>query len=243
MLKIITITAGVTTPSTTELLGQQLADATRKTLAAQGEQVEIIQVSLGDLAKPLTDFFSLGFASGQLAVALDHLRKADAVITVTPTFKASYSGLFKMFWDIVDDQDVHGKPVLLAATGGTARHSLMVEHSMRPLFAYLRMHIMPTAVFAATDDYGADLDLQPRINRAAQELAHYLSGTYGYRPTSGNQLTEKANKPNTQETLNAGSFFGIAGQKRPGLQAAQVTRPQGSVGLSVTPFEELLRAD
>ena len=239
MLKIIAITAGVSNPSTTQLLSQQLAEATGTALEGAGEEVDITQVSLRDLTKPLTDFFSLGFPTGQLAKVLDQLREADAVITVTPTFKASYAGLFKMFWDIVEDEDVRGKPVLLAATGGTARHSLMVEHAMRPLFAYLGMNIMPTAVFAATDDYGADLDLQPRIDRAAGELADYLLGASVRRPTLLERPHKNPEEPGINQTLNAGSFFGIAGDQEAAARVVQGKGP-GLPPLSVTPFEQLL---
>ncbi len=82
------------------------------------------------------------------------MTSADAVIAVTPVFSASYSGLFKSFFDVLDEDALDGKPVLIGATGGTARHSLVLEHALRPLFAYLRATVVPTAVFAATEDFG-----------------------------------------------------------------------------------------
>jgi FMN reductase len=99
---------------------------------------------------------------------------ADAIIAVTPIFTASYSGLFKSFFDVVDYDALAGKPVLIAATGGTARHSLALEHAVRPLFAYLRAVTVPTSVFAASEDWGGDTTdgaLRDRIERAAGELA------------------------------------------------------------------------
>ncbi len=95
---------------------------------------------------------------------------------MTPIFSASYSGLFKLFFDLVDRDAFDGKPVLLAATGGTARHSLAIEHAMRPLFAYLKADTVPTGVFAATEDWGASSvamegGLVGRIDRAAKQLA------------------------------------------------------------------------
>ncbi len=63
---------------------------------------------------------------------------ADGVIAVTPVFTASYSGLFKSFFDLIDPTALTGTPVLIGATGGTARHSLVLDHALRPLFAYLR---------------------------------------------------------------------------------------------------------
>ena len=102
------------------------------------------------------------------------------VIAVSPTYKASYSGLFKSFWDLAEPTSVVGVPVLLGATGGTARHSLMIDTAMRPLFAYLKARIVPTAVFAASDDWGEAAGvqasmrtdpLQSRIRAAGRDLA------------------------------------------------------------------------
>ena len=79
---------------------------------------------------------------------------------------------------MLDKDALVGKPTLLAATAGTARHSLALEHALRPLFAYLRAVVVPTAVFAATEDFGSTADgrLDERIDRAAAELAALLTG-------------------------------------------------------------------
>jgi FMN reductase len=102
---------------------------------------------------------------------------ADGLIAVTPIFSGSYSGLFKTFFDVLDKESLAGKPVLLGATAGTPRHSLALEHAMRPLFAYLRSVVVPTAVFAAADDWagGGDRTLSDRITRAAGELADLVA--------------------------------------------------------------------
>ena len=100
------------------------------------------------------------------------------LITVTPIFNASYSGLFKSFFDVVEKDALNDKPVLLAATGGTARHSLALEHAVRPMFGYLRAVTVATAVFAASQDWGgdeADGHLRGRIDRAAAELAREIA--------------------------------------------------------------------
>jgi FMN reductase len=105
---------------------------------------------------------------------------ADALIAVTPIFSASYSGLFKTFFDVLDKDALVGKPVLMGATAGTARHSLALEHALRPLFAYLRAVAVPTAVFAAAEDWagsgGIDRALAARIERGAAELADVVTG-------------------------------------------------------------------
>ena len=97
---------------------------------------------------------------------------------VTPIFSASYSGLFKTFFDVLDKDALVGRPVLLGATAGTARHSLVVEFAMRPLFAYLRAVPVPTGVFAASEDWAGagDTALAGRVDRAAGELADVLVG-------------------------------------------------------------------
>jgi FMN reductase len=95
---------------------------------------------------------------------------------VSPIFSASFSGLFKLFFDVVERDGLAAMPTLIAATGGTARHSLALEHALRPLFAYLNAATVATSVFAAAEDWGtagvaADGSLVERIDRAAGELA------------------------------------------------------------------------
>ena len=112
-------------------------------------------VELREHARDLADNLVTGFPNASLRAAIDTVTGADGLIAVTPIFSASYSGLFKTFFDVLDKDALAGKPVLLAATAGTARHSLALEHAMRPLFAYLRTIVVPTAVFAAAEDWGA----------------------------------------------------------------------------------------
>ena len=126
-------------------------------------------VELRELAHEVTDHLLTGFAPPRLAAAIDQVTSADAVIAVSPVFSASYSGLFKSFFDVLDEGALEGRPVLVGATGGTARHSLALEFALRPLFAYLRAAVVPTAVFAATEDFGgagAGTSLAGRTERA-----------------------------------------------------------------------------
>lgn len=172
MNRIAVISAGLSVPSSTRLLADRLAEAT---VAAIQHPVEVDVVELRPLAHPLADHLLTGFPSGELAEAIETVRRADALIVVTPVFSASYSGLFKTFFDVLDTDTLAGVPVLIGATAGTARHSLVLEHALRPLFSYLHATVVPTGVFAATDDF-ADAGLQARIDRAAGELAALLSG-------------------------------------------------------------------
>jgi FMN reductase len=170
MTRLVVVTAGLSNPSSTRILADQLATASVTALEAGGLAVEVEVVELRDLAHAVTDNLLTGFPSGALADAVASVAAADAVIAVTPVFSASYSGLFKSFFDVLEPDALEGKPVLMAATAGTARHSLVLEHALRPLFSYLHAAPLPTAVFAAAEDFGSH-GLAERIDRAAGELA------------------------------------------------------------------------
>jgi FMN reductase len=126
----------------------------------------------------LTDNVLSGFASPRLQSRLDAIASADAIVVSTPIYSASYSGLFKMLVDVLPQESLRGKPVLLAATGGTARHSLAIDHALRPLFAYFGALVAPVAVFAASEDWGSAEAgrLGERIDRAGAEFAALLTG-------------------------------------------------------------------
>ncbi|MGW7439401.1 CE1759 family FMN reductase [Streptomyces sp. NPDC054849] len=168
-MKLIVVSAGLSSPSSTRLLADRLAAATLGHVKAEPEVIE-----LRDLATETAQHFVTGFPPARLAAALDAVAAADGLIAVTPVFAASYSGLFKSFFDVIDKDALTGKPVLLGATGGTARHSLVTEHAMRPLFTYLRALVLPTAVYAASQDWG-EAGLAQRIARAGAELARFMA--------------------------------------------------------------------
>jgi FMN reductase len=172
------VSAGLSTPSSTRLLADRLTTATVAALAQRGVTATVETVELREHARDLADNLLTGFANKQLQEAVDTVVGADGLIAVTPVFSASYSGLFKTFFDVLDKDALTGTPVLLGATAGTARHSLVLEHAMRPLFAYLRAVVTPTAVFAASEDWAGDDDggLGRRIDRAADELADLVAG-------------------------------------------------------------------
>ena len=171
---IAVVTAGLSQPSSSRLLADRLAEATARALRLQDDDVRVSVIELRELAHDITDHLLTGFAGPRLEEAIATVTSADAVIAVSPVFSASYSGLFKSFVDILDAGVLEDKPALLGATGGTARHSLALEYALRPLFAYLRATVTPTAVFAASEDFasaGAGTSLAARAERAGRELA------------------------------------------------------------------------
>ncbi|MFC8799323.1 FMN reductase [Promicromonospora sp. NPDC057138] len=181
---IAVVHAGLGQPSSTRLLADRLADATARELEALGHDVTVEMVELRDHGHAIIDAMLTGFPTGDLARDIETITQADGVIAVTPLFTTTYSGLFKSFVDILDKEALTGMPVLLGATGGTPRHSLALEYSMRPLFTYLRADVVTTSVFAATDDWaqsgGAGHDdggssLPQRIERAGRSFAGLVS--------------------------------------------------------------------
>lgn len=174
---IAVISGGLSVPSSSRLLADRLAAATRTALAATGEDAVLETFELREHAHAITDHLLTGFPSSGLGAVLDAVRGADGVILVTPIFSASYSGLFKSFLDVLEPGSLAMKSVLIGATGGTARHSLALEYAVRPVLAYARATVAPTAVFAASSDWGdADTGVAARIERAGAELAALVIG-------------------------------------------------------------------
>lgn len=175
-LHLTVVSAGLSVPSSTRLLADRLTEAVREQLVDTGHDIEVEVVQPRDLAVDIANNLVTGFPSVSLAQAVGAVTSADGLIAVTPVFTASYSGLFKSFFDVIDNDALTGKVVLAAATGGTPRHSLALEHAVRPLFAYLRAIVVPTAVYAASEEWGGSGDpltdtLPHRIVRVADELA------------------------------------------------------------------------
>lgn len=178
---IAVVSAGLSKPSSTRMLADRMAAATARELGFAGDEVEVRVIELRDLAQDITNNLLTGFPSAALADAIEGVRTADGLIAVTPIFAASYSGLFKSFLDVIEPDALAALPVLLGATGGTARHSLAIDHALRPLFSYLHAAVASTGVFAATDDWGAAEDgvatLTSRIDRAGAEFAALVQGS------------------------------------------------------------------
>ena len=174
--KLVVVSAGLSQPSSTRLLADRLTAATVERLAEHDIDVSVEVIELRELAHDITNNLLTGFPGAKLAKAVDAITGADGLIAVSPIFTTSYSGLFKSFLDVLDPTSLTGLPVLMGATGGTERHSLALEYSMRPLFTYLHAIATPTSVYAASSDWGTGAEngstaLPDRIVRGAGELA------------------------------------------------------------------------
>lgn len=177
--RIVVVSAGLSTPSSTRMLADRLAQSVGNHLNEAGVEAVFETFELRDYAHQLTDNLLAGFAPPELERMINTVVSADALIVVTPIFSTSYSGLFKSFIDVLDPDALAGKPVLIGANAGTARHSLAIDYAIRPLFSYLHADAVPTGVFAASADWGNQADdvapLGKRVERGAKELAERIT--------------------------------------------------------------------
>lgn len=177
MRSLVVVTAGLSSPSTTRALADTLSAATSSQVTARGEGVDVTVVEVRELAGELADSMTnWGSPTPHLEAAQSAVMQADGLIAVSPVFQGSYSGLFKMFFDTLDPHALNGLPTLIAATGGSSRHALVLDYALRPLLNYLHATVVPTGVFHATEDYGATEGArnEQRIKRAARELADLM---------------------------------------------------------------------
>lgn len=175
---IAVLTAGVSDPSSTRLLADRAAKRTADALGTSDLNATFRSIDLSTIAVDIAQALVSGMPNRKVTAAIEDLAESDAIIASTPVYKAGISGLFKSFADLLDNDLVIAKPVILAATGGTSRHAMVVDEQLRPLFAFLRAIPMPTSLYAAPEDWSSP-DLGDRIARAAGELAIFLRNGTG----------------------------------------------------------------
>ncbi|MFN3526885.1 MAG: NAD(P)H-dependent oxidoreductase [Paracoccus sp. (in: a-proteobacteria)] len=171
-LKFVGFAGSFSSPSKTRQLVTEAAD---RAVARFGGTSHVFDI--GDLGAA----FGVASQPGRtpdLDRHLDAFLTADAVIVASPVYKGSYTGLFKHFIDLIDPLALLDKPVLLAATGGGHRHALIIEHQLRPLFAFFEARVLATGVYAASADFAdgrlADEQTSARLDRALAQFADHL---------------------------------------------------------------------
>jgi FMN reductase len=186
-VRLAVISAGVSDPSSTRLLADRITQKSVDRLATAGITPTVSVIDLAPLASDIAKALVAGFPADTLKGALDTIARADAIIAAAPVYKAGLSGLFKSFVDIMDNDLLIARPMILAATAGSARHAMVLDDQMRPLFAFMRALPVPTSIFAAPEDW-ANPDLGRRIDRATAELSAFITAGIGHAIT-GTQWT------------------------------------------------------
>ena len=115
---------------------------------------------------------------------VERITGSDVLVVGSPTYKGSYTGLFKHVFDLIEPAALRGKPVVLTATGGGDRHALIAEHSLRPLFGFFEALALPTAIYASDRDFVdgkvvSDAALH-RVSQAVGQAATALRSIKGF---------------------------------------------------------------
>jgi FMN reductase len=161
---VVGVSGNLTRPSKTRVFIEHIAGQVAKGIGAASATFDTQDLgpSFGQ-ARRLSD---LDPAARNL---VEQLSSADVLVVGSPTFKGSYTGLFKHFFDLLDPLSLKGKPVVLAATGGGERHSLIVEHQLRPLFGFFEALTIPTAIYASDKDFADGVLISEAVRARAQQ--------------------------------------------------------------------------
>ncbi|MEU8346240.1 FMN reductase [Actinomadura meyerae] len=157
-LRVVVVNGSPSRPSKT----MGLVDAILGTLRGM-LPVEVSRIDVYRLGPGFTGAVERDGVPPDVEAALRLAEDADFLIAAVPVYRGSYPGMFKHFFDLVDQYALAGKPVLLAATGGGDHHALVLEHALRPLFAFFQALTVPVAVFASGGDFDGTTLLTPRV--------------------------------------------------------------------------------
>jgi FMN reductase len=178
--RLVLVSAGTSDPSSTRLLADRTADRVKALAARHGHEVTVGVIELREIAADISTALVSQLVTPKLRQAITALGEADGIIAAAPVYKAGPSGLFTSFFHMLDNDLLIARPVVLAATAGTARHALVADEAMRPMFACLRTMTAPTSLFAAPEDW-SDPALNTRIDRAARELVLLMESGFADR--------------------------------------------------------------
>ncbi|MGM3278355.1 FMN reductase [Ralstonia sp. 24A2] len=147
-VKVVAVSGSVQSPSRTLVLVEQL-------LAALAEivPVDVHLIKLEDLAPAIGGVSYRDQLPGTVQAELAAIESADVLVVASPVYRGSYTGLFKHLFDLVHHEALIDVPVLLAATGGSDRHALVIDHQLRPLFSFFQARTLPLGVYASEQDF------------------------------------------------------------------------------------------
>lgn len=179
-LRVVAVSGSLHEPSKTTALVRAITAA-----IAERAEVDARLIELTAIGPSLAGALRRDQLSADVEEQLQAIENADLLIVGSPVYRASFTGLFKHLFDFVGQYALVGKPVLLAATGGGERHALIIEHQLRPLFAFFQALTLPLGVYASDTDFdgytiGTEV-LESRIALAA-ERALPLVGYAAARP-------------------------------------------------------------
>jgi FMN reductase len=158
ILRVAAVVGTTRSPSKTKALVELIL----QTLASR-TKIEAQIIEIHTLGPGLTGALEREQLDDGAEAAVRAVETADLVIAATPVFRGSYTGLFKHFVDFIDQYALAAKPVMLAATGGSDRHALVIEHALRPLFAFLQAWTAPAGIYLSAGDFDGTAILNPEV--------------------------------------------------------------------------------
>lgn len=164
-LKVVALCGGLQHPSKSAALAEHLLDLISDKVPCQQQLIE-----MGLVAPQLAGSVWRSQLPDAVEQQLAAVEQADVLVVASPVFRGSYPGLFKHFFDLIHQDALIDKPVLLAATGGSERHSLVIDHQLRPLFSFFQARTLPLGVYATDKDF-VDYQLHSEALRERAELA------------------------------------------------------------------------
>lgn len=174
-LRVVALSGGLQRPSRTLVLAEEIIHGLARALPVQSRIIE-----LGPLIPQFGSVLWRSGLSAEVEDALVAVESADLLIAASPVFRGSYSGLFKHFFDLVGQDALVDKLVLLAATGGSDRHALVIDHQLRPLFSFFQSRTLPIGVYGTDADFEnyqvSNQALRTRIDLAVQRALPSLQG-------------------------------------------------------------------
>lgn len=158
-LRVVVVNGSPSGKSKTVGLSDLIVQTLSQMLPVTASRIDVYELGASfTAAKARTD------VDPDVEEALARVERADLLIAATPVFRGSYTGMFKHFFDLIDQYALANKPVMLAATGGGEHHALVLEHALRPLFAFFQAFTLPVAVFASSGDFDGTTVLTPRVH-------------------------------------------------------------------------------
>jgi FMN reductase len=216
-LRVVVVNASPSEKSKTMGLVDVVVETLRDLLGSRGLTIAESRIDVYRLGEGFTGVLAREEVTPEVEAVLRQAEEADLLIAATPVFRGSYTGMFKHFFDLVDQYALANKPVFLAATGGGDHHALVLEHALRPLFGFFQAMTLPVAVFASSGDFDGTTLLNPRvygrIETALTDVAALLTGGQLGLAVSG-----PTSEPNPRRIHAAGAALAYA-ERTPPLSA------------------------
>ncbi|PIG09673.1 FMN reductase [Comamonas sp. 26] len=169
-LRVVAVSGGLQRPSKSAALAEHLLDLISSEIPCQLRLIE-----MGQVAPEIAGAVWRSQLPEAVVQQLAAVEQADVLVVATPVFRGSYTGLFKHFFDFIDQDALIDKPILLAATGGSERHSLVIDHQLRPLFSFFQARTLPLGIYATDQDFaGYRLQSEALIERASLAVQRAL---------------------------------------------------------------------